>query len=103
MLVILLIFASLCNLANGGAAAIDVCSMPVLVPPQGAGAGAGPAANPGAAAAGNPGAAAAGQQRFVQRPTVPVDNCHDRDPAACFEIFKHDPGDVQVPVDNLMP
>lgn len=81
MLVFLLIFASLCNLANGGAEAINVCSMPVPVPPQG----------------GN-----VGQQRFVQRPTVPVDNCHDRDPAACSEIFKYAPGEVQVLAENLV-
>lgn len=97
MLVFLLIFASLYNLTNGGAVVIDVCSMLILVPPQGAGV----APNPGVGIA--PGAPGnAGQQGIVHRPTVPVDNCHDRDPTACFEIFKHDPGEMQVPAENLV-
>lgn len=54
-----LVLASLCILANGDdAVPIDVCN--VLMP-------------------GMP---------PVQRPSVPVDNCQDRDVLACFEIFK---------------
>ncbi|VDN60937.1 unnamed protein product [Dracunculus medinensis] len=67
---------------------LDACSCT----PQGAGAGVGVPPVPGNA----------GQQRFVHRPIVPVDNCHDRDPAACFEIFKYDAGDAQVPAENLV-
>lgn len=75
MLVSLFILASLCNIANAdNAVIINVCSVPV---PNG--------------------------QNFVQRPSVPVDNCQDRDAPACFEIFKHDVADVAVYAQNLMP
>lgn len=84
MLACLLVLASLCNLANGGAVEIDVCHMFVPVPPQGARVPAQPA--------------------VVRKPTVPVENCQDRDVLACPEIFKYDPAaDMQVLANNLMP
>lgn len=61
MFVSLLILASLCNLANGEAVNIDVCNVPVPV-----------------------------MAAIVQRPSVPVENCQDRDVPACYEIFRHD-------------
>lgn len=59
---LLLVLASLCIHANGDdAVAIDVCNIPTPV---------------------------MGAPAPVQRPSVPVDNCQDRDVLACFEIFK---------------
>lgn len=55
--------------------AIDVCSMVVPVAGQ------------------NP----------VRRPSLPVENCQDRDPPACFEIFKYGNGEDQIPAQNLVP
>uniref|UniRef100_A0A0N4US62 ShKT domain-containing protein n=1 Tax=Dracunculus medinensis TaxID=318479 RepID=A0A0N4US62_DRAME len=52
---------------NGAAVAIDVCNVPK--PRMG--------------------------QMPVQRPSVPVENCQDRDPLACFELFK--PEDLNNP------
>lgn len=40
---------------------------------------------------------------FVRRPSVLVDNCQDRDPPACFEIFKLENADIAVYAQNLMP
>lgn len=82
MFTFLLVLASLYNLANAGAADIDVCS--VLVP---------------VVAGGNQ---AAGAQ-FVRRPSVPVENCYDRDAPACFEIFKYDNNEMQIIADNRVP
>lgn len=72
---LLLVLASLCHFASGGAMAIDVCSMVVPVAGQ------------------NP----------VRRPSLPVENCQDRDPPACFEIFKYGNGEDQIPAQNLVP
>lgn len=63
MFIALLIIASLCTLANGATETINVCNVPM------------------------PGMA----QMPVQRPSVPVENCQDRDALACYELFK--PGD----------
>lgn len=68
MFIALLILASLCSLINGAAVAIDVCN----VPKQGVG------------------------QMLVQRPSVPVENCQDRDPLACFELFKPEDNNPQL-------
>ncbi|VDN54241.1 unnamed protein product [Dracunculus medinensis] len=63
MFIALLIIASLCPLANGATETINVCNVPM---PRMA-------------------------QMPVQRPSVPVENCQDRDALACYELFK--PGD----------
>ncbi|VDN54202.1 unnamed protein product [Dracunculus medinensis] len=68
MFIALLILASLCSFTNGAAVAIDVCN----VPKQGVG------------------------QMLVQRPSVPVENCQDRDALACFELFKPDDMNAQL-------
>ncbi|VDN54196.1 unnamed protein product [Dracunculus medinensis] len=61
---LLIIIAPLCNFANGATEAINVCNVPM------------PGVRAGA---------------IVQRPSVPVENCQDRDALACYELFK--PGD----------
>ncbi|VDN60940.1 unnamed protein product [Dracunculus medinensis] len=71
---LLLVLASLCHFANGGAMTIDVCSVVVV----------------------------AGQNP-VRRPSLPVENCQDRDPPACFEIFKYGNDEDQIPAENLVP
>lgn len=76
MLISLLILAKLYTFADGTAVDLNVCFM--FIP--------GPAGDP------------------VRRPTVPVENCQDRDPTACFEIFKPDDNNLgQVLADNRMP
>ncbi|VDN54195.1 unnamed protein product [Dracunculus medinensis] len=62
MLIVIASLASLCSFANGATETINVCNVPM---PTGMPAGA-----------------------IVQRPSVPVDNCQDRDALACFELFK---------------
>ncbi|VDN59861.1 unnamed protein product [Dracunculus medinensis] len=68
MFIALLILASLCSFTNGAAVAIDVCNVPK--PRMG--------------------------QMPVQRPSVPVENCQDRDPLACFELFKPEDNNPQL-------
>lgn len=79
MFISLFVFASLYGIANGGAENIKVCSISVTVQQN-------------------------QQNIVVVRPSVPVENCQDRDTAACFEIFKpqdNDPG--MILAQNLMP
>lgn len=72
MLAYLFVLTSLCNFANGDEKVIDVCVK--FVPDV--------------------------QNGHKRRPTVPVENCQDRD-AACSQIFNIANNDVYA--QNLMP
>ncbi|VDN54207.1 unnamed protein product [Dracunculus medinensis] len=73
MFAYLLILATLCNFANGGGVDINVCVKSVPV-----------------------------GQEFKKRPSVPVENCQDRD-MACTEIFKFMPNNGAILANNLKP